>query len=93
MTKTTVMHRETLNALSRVEGQVRGVKRMIEQEEYCIDILTQLHAVRAALDKVGRQILRKHIEHCVVQAIQGGDARDRHEKIEQIINILKLKGV
>jgi CsoR family transcriptional regulator, copper-sensing transcriptional repressor len=65
-----------LRRLSRVEGQVRGIARMVEDDRYCIDVLTQLAAARAALDKVGLEVIGEHVRHCVVHAPEGErDAR------------------
>ena len=59
--------------LSRVEGQVRGIHRMVAQERYCIDILTQVNAVKAALDRVAIALLDDHVQHCVADAVRAGD--------------------
>jgi len=77
-----------LARLSRVEGQVRGVARMVEEDRYCIDVLTQIRAVRAALDKVEQEILHEHLNHCVAHAFHAGSARDRQIKIEELIEVL-----
>ncbi len=63
---------EALRRLKNIEGQVRGIHRMVEREKYCVDILTQISALRAALNKVGMTISRQHIEHCVTGAIRTG---------------------
>jgi DNA-binding FrmR family transcriptional regulator len=68
--------------LSRIEGQVRGIARMIEEDRYCIDVLTQVSAVRAALAKVEQEVLRDHVQHCVSHAMSG---RDRDAKIEELL--------
>ena len=85
-------HRENkpklLNRLNRIEGQVRGVARMVEEDRYCIDVLTQIRAVRAALDKVEQEILHEHLNHCVAHAFHAGSARDRQIKIEELIEVL-----
>lgn len=66
-----------LNRLRRIEGQVRGLQRMIENDEYCIDVLTQLSSVTAALEGVGLGLVDQHLRHCVLQAaLEGGDERD-----------------
>ena len=73
--------------LKNIEGQVRGIQRMVEEEKYCVDILTQISAVRAALNSVGMVILRRHIETCVSEAIQsGGD--ERSHIIDELMSIL-----
>ena len=59
--------------LSRVEGQVRGIQRMVVEERYCIDILTQVNAVKAALDRVALALLDDHVQHCVADAVRAGD--------------------
>lgn len=66
---------ELLARLRRIEGQVRGLQRMIEEERYCPDVLTQLAAVRSALGQVGLLLLRGHTEHCIVRAARQGDGR------------------
>lgn len=68
---------EALKRLKRAQGQVNGIIRMVEANKYCIDILTQISAARAALDKAGMVILKNHIEHCVSDAIARGMKKDR----------------
>jgi DNA-binding FrmR family transcriptional regulator len=77
------------NRLSRIEGQVRGVARMIDEDRYCIDILTQLQAVRAALAKVETQMLNDHLHHCIEAAISGGDTDDQRQKAGELIQLLQ----
>ncbi|HTU11215.1 MAG TPA: metal-sensitive transcriptional regulator [Allosphingosinicella sp.] len=77
------------NRLSRIEGQVRGVARMIEEDRYCIDVLTQLQAVRAALAKVETEMLNDHLGHCIEAAISGGDADDQRQKASELIQLLQ----
>lgn len=67
-----------LRRLRRIEGQVRGVARMVEDERYCIDVLTQLSAVRAAVDRVGLEVIGEHVRHCVVHAPD--DERDERAR-------------
>lgn len=78
-----------LNRLNRVEGQVRGIARMVEEERYCIDILTQLQAVRAALAKVETELLRGHLGHCIESAIVSGDKDEQRKKAEELIELLQ----
>ncbi|MCB1035512.1 MAG: metal-sensitive transcriptional regulator [Acidobacteria bacterium] len=78
-------HQSQLARLRRIEGQVRGLVRMIEEERYCIDILTQVRAARAALRKVEEGVLREHVEHCVVQAVEGGGT-ERKVKIDELLD-------
>ena len=74
--------------LKRIEGQVRGIARMIEEERYCIDVLNQLRAVRAALNKVEQETLGDHLQHCVAHAFHAGSEKDRKDKIEEILEVL-----
>ena len=77
-----------LARLGRIEGQVRGVARMIEDERYCIDVLTQIRAVRAALDKVEQATLSDHLQHCVAHAFHAGSENDRQTKIDELLEVL-----
>ena len=74
--------------LNRIEGQVRGVTRMVAEDRYCIDLLTQVQAVRAALHKVEEEILRDHVEHCVAHAFAAGDAGEQRQKIDELVGVL-----
>jgi DNA-binding FrmR family transcriptional regulator len=74
--------------LSRIEGQVRGLGRMVEEDRYCIDIVTQLSAVRAALRRVEQEVLRDHVGHCVKHAMQSGDRDDQERKIQELMDVL-----
>ena len=78
-----------LNRLSRVEGQVRGIARMVEEDRYCIDVLTQIRAVRAALSRVEGELLKDHLNHCIVTAIAGGDPEDQRRKASELIELLE----
>lgn len=82
------MKKAQLARLSRIEGQVRGVARMVEEDRYCIDIITQVRAVRAALDKVEQEILHDHLQHCVAHAFHAGSERDRQIKIDELLEVL-----
>jgi CsoR family transcriptional regulator, copper-sensing transcriptional repressor len=77
-----------LARLGRIEGQVRGVARMVEEDRYCIDVLTQIRAVAAALDKVEQEILHDHLQHCVAHAFHAGSEKDRQIKIDELIEVL-----
>ncbi len=81
-------HVGQLQRLRRIEGQVRGIVRMVEAERYCVDILTQLRAARAALRRVEDSVLREHVEHCVAQAIRSGRATEQREKVEELLGVL-----
>lgn len=78
----------SLKRLSRIEGQVRGLSRMVEEDRYCIDIVTQIAAVRAALRRVEEEVLRDHIAHCVEHAIVSGDAAEQRRKIAELMDVL-----
>jgi DNA-binding FrmR family transcriptional regulator len=78
-----------LNRLSRIEGQVRGIVRMVEDDRYCIDVLTQLQAVRAALSRVETEMLKDHLGHCVEGAIVSGDADEQRRKASELIELLE----
>ncbi len=77
-----------LNRLSRIEGQVRGIGRMVEEDRYCVDVLTQLQAVRAALTRVENEVLKDHLDHCVMQAMTGDDMAERKAKAGELIELL-----
>jgi DNA-binding FrmR family transcriptional regulator len=72
------------NRLRRIEGQVRGLQRMVEEEAYCVDVLTQVASVVSALEKVGALVLRDHVEHCVRDSIESGDRQKADEKVEEL---------
>jgi DNA-binding FrmR family transcriptional regulator len=77
-----------IKRLSRIEGQVRGLSRMVEDNRYCIDIVTQISAVRAALRRVEQEVLRDHVGHCVKDAMQSDDVADQDRKIQELIEVL-----
>ena len=78
----------TLKRLNRIEGQVRGLARMVADERYCIDIVTQISAVRAALRRVEEEVLKDHVAHCVEHAIASGDKADQREKIAELMAVI-----
>jgi DNA-binding FrmR family transcriptional regulator len=78
-----------LNRLNRVEGQVRGIARMVDEDRYCIDVITQIQAVRAALAKVETEILRDHLGHCIEGAIVSGDKDEQRTKAAELIQLLE----
>ena len=73
--------------LNRIEGQVRGLSRMVEEDRYCIDIITQIGAVRAALARVEEELLRDHVGHCVEHAIASGDKADQRRKVAELMEV------
>ncbi|GLK77642.1 hypothetical protein GCM10008171_28960 [Methylopila jiangsuensis] len=74
--------------LNRIEGQVRGIARMVEQDRYCIDVVTQIAAVRAALKKVEEVILQDHVGCCVEHAIESGDKDEQRKKVAELVDVL-----
>jgi CsoR family transcriptional regulator, copper-sensing transcriptional repressor len=82
-------HAPHLRRLKRIEGQVRGVARMVEDRRYCVDILAQMRAVRAALKRTEERILREHVDHCVVQAVRAGRPEDRRQKLEELFDVVE----
>ena len=74
--------------LKRIEGQVGGLLRMVEEDRYCVDLLTQINAVRAALHKVEEQVLRDHVSHCVADALAAGDRVEQQHKIEELVETI-----
>jgi len=80
-----------LKRLRRIEGQVRGIARMIEDDRYCIDVITQIQAVRAALRRVEDEVLHDHVEHCVEHAIASGDAGDQRQKVAELLQVLRRR--
>lgn len=85
------LKKSQLARLSRIEGQVRGVARMIEEDRYCIDVITQVRAVRAALDKVEQETLSDHLRHCVAHAFHAGSTRERQTKIDELLEVLDTR--
>jgi len=81
-----------LRRLSRIEGQVRGLSRMVEEDRYCIDVITQIAAVKAALRRVEEEVLRDHVGHCVEHAIASGDKKDQRAKINELMTVLARRG-
>src|SRR3979490_1734264 len=77
-----------LKRLGRIEGQVRGLSRMVEEDRYCIDIVTQVSAVRAALRRLEEEILRDHVGHCVEHAIAAGKKTDQRRKLAELMDVI-----
>jgi DNA-binding FrmR family transcriptional regulator len=74
--------------LNRIEGQVRGLSRMVDEDRYCIDVVTQIAAVRAALRRVEEEVLRDHVAHCVEGAIVSGNKADQRRKIAELMDVI-----
>ncbi|MBB1091946.1 metal-sensitive transcriptional regulator [Rhodopseudomonas palustris] len=75
--------------LGRIEGQVRGISKMLDEGRYCIDIVTQISAVRAALRRVEEEVLKDHVAHCVEHAIASGDKSDQRQKIAELMEVIQ----
>jgi DNA-binding FrmR family transcriptional regulator len=75
--------------LNRIEGQVRGISRMVEEDRYCIDIVTQISAVRAALRRLEEEILHDHVTHCVEHAIASGNKAEQRRKVEELMSVVR----
>lgn len=82
-------HHDELNRLRRIEGQVRGIQRMIEEDRYCIDILTQIRSILGAIRKVSDSVLGRHLHHCVADALASGDDSEKEEKLREVITVLE----
>ena len=78
----------SIKRLNRIEGQVRGLSRMVEDDRYCIDIVTQIAAVRAALRRLEEEILRDHVSHCVEHAIASGNKAEQRRKVAELMDVL-----
>ena len=78
-------HEDNLVALRRIEGQIRGVQKMIESRKYCIDILNQIYAIKGALARVEEKVLEKHFQHCVTEAVEGNS---KQEKLDEILKLI-----
>ena len=79
-----------LRRLGRIEGQVRGLANMVGEDRYCIDVITQIAAVKAALRRVEEEILHDHIGHCVEHAIASGDKKDQRAKVAELMKVVAL---
>lgn len=90
MTKET--KRRAGNRIRRIAGQIEGIGRMIEQDRYCVDVLLQVAAARAALDQLGKVVLRSHIETCVAEAFASSERGERETKMEELMEIFSRFG-
>ncbi|MFS0752808.1 metal-sensing transcriptional repressor [Oceanobacillus sp. 1P07AA] len=77
---------KVINRLKRIEGQVRGIQKMVEDDRYCVDILVQISAIQSALKNVGFAVTERHMNHCVIDAIKQGEGK---ETIEELMSVLK----
>ncbi len=86
-----MQHEDALRRLKTVEGHIRGIQRMVEDEAYCIDVIRQVQAVQAALDKISAQILEGHLHSCLITAVRGEDAAERERVLREIIDVFQAK--
>jgi len=89
MTEQKTTHEEEIVRLNRIEGQVRGIKNMIQEKRYCIDILTQLSSVVGAIKSVEKNILERHLKGCVTMSFTKKDTEEREKKIDEVIDVLR----
>jgi CsoR family transcriptional regulator, copper-sensing transcriptional repressor len=82
-------HDDALRRLKTIEGHLRGIQRMVEEEAYCVDVIRQIQAVQAALNKVSTQILEEHLNSCVITAIRGEDADERERVLKEISGVFE----
>ena len=78
-----------LKRLGRIEGQVRGLARMVDEDRYCIDLVTQISAVRAALRRVEEEVLSDHVAHCVDHAIRSGNRAEQRKKVAELMDVVR----
>ncbi len=86
--KQVTTHEGQLVFLKKIEGQIRGIQRMIEEKRYCVDIITQLHSIVGALYRVEEEVFRKHIDGCVVNALKGKSGAEKQKKIAEIVDLV-----
>ena len=82
-------HLESIQRLKTVEGHIRGIQRMLENENYCVDIIRQIQAVQASLDKISTRILDQHLNSCLVTAVQGDEPAERVRVLKEIVGIFE----
>ncbi len=82
------IHEEQLEFLRKIEGQVRGIQKMIQEKRYCVDIITQIHSIVGALNRVENEIFKKHIDGCVVTALKGKSESEKQKKIDEVIELI-----
>jgi DNA-binding FrmR family transcriptional regulator len=80
-------HENALRRLKTVEGHIRGIERMVEQEEYCIDVIRQIQAVQSALNKISTMILEEHLNSCLITAVRGEDVSERERVLKEITDV------
>ncbi len=88
MDRQMITHESQLDYLKKIEGQIRGIQRMIEEKRYCVDIITQIHSVMGALHRVENEVFKKHIDGCVVSALKGRSELEKEKKIDEVIDLI-----
>ena len=88
MAQQKTMHGAQITYLKKIEGQVRGLQKMIEEERYCVDILTQLHSVIGAMKRVEMEVFKKHLDGCVSGALESASDKARQQKIDEVMELL-----
>ena len=86
--KQPTVHHEQMEFLDKIEGQVRGIKKMVDDDRYCVDIITQIHSVIGALYRVEDKIFQKHVNSCVMHALKGKSEIEKNKKIEEILTLM-----
>lgn len=81
-------HEEQLLFLRKIEGQIRGIQKMIEEKRYCVDIITQIHSIIGALYRVEGEVFKKHLDGCVVSALRGKSEKEKQHKIDEIMELI-----
>jgi DNA-binding FrmR family transcriptional regulator len=89
MSKKGTEHTNHLPRIKRIEGQIRGISKMVEEQRYCVDILTQIKAVRSALKSLESKILEEHLNHCVHKAISAGNSKESKKMVEELVTLVK----
>jgi DNA-binding FrmR family transcriptional regulator len=84
-----LMHDDAINRMKTIEGHVSGIKRMLEEDKYCIDVIKQIQAVKAALNKTSKIILEEHMNSCVISAVQGDDPAERERVLKEISEVFE----
>src|SRR5574341_1224864 len=83
---------QALARLRRIEGQIQGIQRMVEEEKYCVDIMLQISAIQGALGQVSKVLMARHIETCVLDSVKAGTERERARKMEELIEVCSRYG-
>ena len=86
--KQSTTHEEQLDFLKKIEGQVRGIERMIEEKRYCVDIITQIHSIIGALYRVENEVFKKHVQGCVITTLKGASTSEKDKKIDEIFGLI-----